>query len=112
MQKAKRIVSMEKLPPEILDTMKTVYPGGFERNIMRVEYPSKGVVFVVPLETDDTTYLIKVNPDLIVDNKAADDDDDSGDDDTDYKVMDIEKDNDEDDDNENDEYGDDDDDDM
>lgn len=80
MQKAKKIISMEKLSPEILDTMRMVYPTGYERNIMRVNYPSKGIVFVVPLETEDTTYLIKVNPDIIVDNDLDDDDDDMTDD--------------------------------
>ncbi len=90
------IKSLENLSPELRKIFKKQYPDGFEDSIMRITNQKNEPIFVVPLNTDDTNYLIKIamvrnsdgEYDLDVENDEVDNDDDTGfgvdDDDADF----------------------------
>ena len=85
------IKSLEKLTPELKKMLKKRYPDGFEDDIMRIKNAKNEPIFVVPLDTDDTNYLIKIavvknsdgEYDIDVDEEPVENDDDS-----DYSVDD------------------------
>ena len=54
------IKSLEKLSPELKQLLRKEYPDGFEDCIMRINNHKNEPIFVVPLNTDDTNYLIKI----------------------------------------------------
>ena len=60
MEKKKVIKSLENLSPEHKSLLKAQYPDGFEEDLIRLQTPKKEPRFVVPLETDDTTILVKI----------------------------------------------------
>ncbi|MCA6078623.1 hypothetical protein [Fulvivirga sedimenti] len=78
------IKSLENLSPELRKIFKKQYPDGFEDSIMRITNQKNEPIFVVPLNTDDTNYLIKIamvrnsdgEYDLDVENDEIDNDDD------------------------------------
>ena len=57
----KRIIkSLENLTNELRDLMKRQYPTGYDASITRIKNAKNEPIFVFPLETDDSVYLIKV----------------------------------------------------
>jgi hypothetical protein len=57
----KRIIkSLESLPENLRDLMRDQYPNGYEASITRISNAKKEPIFVFPLETDDSVYLVKV----------------------------------------------------
>ena len=57
----KRVIkSLETLPDELRDLIKKQHPDGFESSISRIMNAKKEPIFVFPLETDDSLYLVKV----------------------------------------------------
>lgn len=100
--KRNAIISMEKLPNELLHTFRETYPYGYSDHVQKVVKPSGEVMYVVRFETNEVTYAVKVNPfrnikkddDLspdLADNYSGDDDDmDSSDIDVDYDVDELE----------------------
>ncbi len=57
----KRVIkSLDNLSEELKDLLKDQYPNGYEASITRIVTPKKEPIFVFPLETDDSIYLIKV----------------------------------------------------
>jgi hypothetical protein len=57
----KRIIkSLENLGEDLLDLLKKQYPTGYEGSITRITNAKKEPIFVFPLETDDSIYLVKV----------------------------------------------------
>ncbi len=89
------IKSLENLTPELKKMLKKRYPDGFEENIMRITNAKNEPIFVVPLETEDTNYLIKIavvknsdgEYDLDVEEEPVDSEDDpdfGADDDVDF----------------------------
>ncbi|MEQ8424908.1 MAG: hypothetical protein RIA63_09360 [Cyclobacteriaceae bacterium] len=57
----KRIIkSLDTLPDNLKDLVKRQYPNGFETNISRIMNAKKEPIFVFPLETEDSVYLVKV----------------------------------------------------
>lgn len=86
----KRIIkSLDTLPEDLKDLVKRQYPNGFESSISRIINAKKEPIFVFPLETDDSVYLVKVpatkNSDggYDVDSGERDEFDNDGDDDFD-----------------------------
>ena len=55
------IVSYKNLRPEILQLMKVTYPDGYLNNLMKIDKGIGEAIYVVPVETDDTHYLVKVD---------------------------------------------------
>ena len=58
--KKKLIVSYKNLSEELLELFKEAYPEGYKDYIQKTIKPNGDPIFVVPLETDDTTYMIKI----------------------------------------------------
>lgn len=57
----KRIIkSLDNLTDDLKELLKDQYPAGYEGSITRITNAKKEPIFVFPLETEDTTYLIKV----------------------------------------------------
>lgn len=60
MDKKRIIKKFEQLPPEVLQLVKQEYPDGFEDNLITFANPKGEIELALPLETDDTYYLIKM----------------------------------------------------
>lgn len=57
----KRIIkSLDTLSEDLRDLVRKQYPNGFESNISRIMNAKKEPIFVFPLETTDSVYLVKV----------------------------------------------------
>lgn len=66
------IVSYKSLSADLLELLKEKYPDGYVDYIQRFEKPNGETIFVVPLETADTVYMIKF--DVKIDTTYTDDD--------------------------------------
>ncbi|MBL3657813.1 hypothetical protein [Fulvivirga sediminis] len=84
MEKKRVIKSLENLDSDLKTLLKKRYPDGFENSLMRLTNAKNEPFFVVPLETSDTMYLVKI---AVTRNSEGeydldvDDDTDGGDDD-------------------------------
>lgn len=57
----KRVIkSLDTLPDNLKDLIKKQHPNGFESSISRIMNAKKEPIFVFPLETEDSVYLVKV----------------------------------------------------
>jgi hypothetical protein len=57
----KRVIkSLDTLSEELRELMHEQYPNGYESSITRITNAKKEPIFVFPLETDDSVYLVKV----------------------------------------------------
>ena len=77
----KRIVtSIHNLTAEQQEEVKTLYPRGFSEVMTRIDKPNGDFFYVVPYETDEVSYLVKI--DVKIDDASDDniDDDFYGDD--------------------------------
>ena len=81
----KRVIkSLETLSEELKELIKKQHPNGFESSISRIMNAKKEPIFVFPLETDDSLYLVKVpatknsSGGYDVDSGEQDDEDDDG----------------------------------
>jgi len=60
MDKNRVIRSLEKLDKPLKNQLRDEYPDGFEGYLVRLTNAKNEPFFCVPLETDDTNFLIKV----------------------------------------------------
>ena len=75
--KKKRLVtSFHNLSPEQQNEVKTLYPQGFADVMMRIDKPDGTFFYVVPFETADTYYLVKI--DVKIDDATEETDDGGG----------------------------------
>ncbi|MEY3405908.1 MAG: hypothetical protein ACO263_04050 [Cyclobacteriaceae bacterium] len=58
--KKKIIKSLDNLSEDLQALIQKQYPNGYESSLTRISTPKKEPIFVFPLETDDTTYLVKI----------------------------------------------------
>jgi hypothetical protein len=57
----KRIIkSLDNLSDDLRDLMHDQYPNGYEASITRISNAKNEPIFVFPLETEDSVYLVKV----------------------------------------------------
>ena len=57
----KRVIkSLESLTEDLKELLREQYPNGYESSITRITNAKKEPIFVFPLETDDSVYLVKV----------------------------------------------------
>ena len=84
----KRIIkSLDNLSEELRNLLKKQYPLGYENSISRIKNAKNEPIFVFPLETEDTVFLIKVpvtknsQGDYDVDSRKDPEDDHSEEDD-------------------------------
>ncbi len=68
------IVSYKNLSEELKQRFKEAYPEGYSDYLQRFEKPNGDTIFVVPMETEDTVYMIKF--DVKIDTTITDADDD------------------------------------
>lgn len=71
--KKRLVVSFNNLSLDLQEQVKALYPLGYTDAMMRIDKPNGDFFFAVPFETDDTSYLVKI--DVKIDEAGADDDD-------------------------------------
>ncbi len=71
--KKRVVVSYVNLSPELKELLKTRYPHGFENNMIRVDKGQGEFFYGVVLETEDTSYFVKLA--VKIDDPSDDDDD-------------------------------------
>lgn len=70
----KRIVtSFHNLPAELQEAVKEFYPLGFTDAMMRIDKPNGDFFYAVPYETEEVSYLVKI--DVKIDDKVHEEDD-------------------------------------
>lgn len=80
--KKRVIISYANLSPELLEDFKSVYPHGYGEALIRIDKPSGDFFYVVPFETEEISYLVKVDvkidtkPEEELDKDYYDDDND------------------------------------
>jgi len=60
MEKKRIIKSYEKLSPDLQELLKQQYPYGFSNKLIRLNNARNETFFAVPLDTEDATYMVKV----------------------------------------------------
>ncbi|MBR6830621.1 MAG: hypothetical protein IKM58_00875 [Tidjanibacter sp.] len=60
-QKRRSVISFHNLPIEIQEAVKEKYPLGYTDYMIRVDKPSGDFFYAVPFETDEVSYLVKVD---------------------------------------------------
>ena len=68
--KKRLVTSIHNLSTEQLAEVKALYPLGFNEVMQRIDKPDGSFFYVVPYETEDTYYLVKI--DVKVDDGAED----------------------------------------
>ena len=74
MDKKRLIVSMDKLPEGVAEAIKKKYPGGYADYVFKVPKGSNDFFYAITVDTQDASYLVKVNVkiDSVVDNEEKD----------------------------------------
>lgn len=72
MNKKKVIISYHNLPPKVMEAFKEKYMYGYSEFISKITKPNNDVIYVVPLDTEDASYMVKI--DVKVDSKMTDED--------------------------------------
>lgn len=76
MDKKKLVISYKNLTPELLALVKKKYPFGYQDHVIKVTKPNNEFFYAITLDTEDASYLIKVN--VKIDTKPKDEDDEKG----------------------------------
>lgn len=84
-KKRRLVTSFHNLTPEQQAEVKALYPLGFTDVMMRIDKPDGSFFYVVPYETEETYYLVKI--DVKVDD-GSDNEEDSYYDEDDLKGAD------------------------
>ncbi len=72
--KKRLVTSYNNLTTEQQEAVKTLYPRGFAEVMTRIDKPNGDFFYVVPYETDEVSYLVKI--DVKIDDSTDDVDDD------------------------------------
>lgn len=72
--KKRLVTSYNNLTTEQQEAVKTLYPRGFAEVMTRIDKPNGDFFYVVPYETDEVSYLVKI--DVKIDDSSDDVDDD------------------------------------
>lgn len=68
--KKKVIVHINNVTPEVLEAIHEKYPDGYQGHIFKVTKPNNDFFYAITVDTEDTSYLIKV--DVKIDNVPND----------------------------------------
>ena len=71
--KKRLVASFNNLPLDLQEAVKAFYPIGFADAMIRVDKPNGDFFYAVPYETDDISYLVKI--DVKIDDVSDEDDD-------------------------------------
>ena len=72
--KKRLVTSYNNLAAEQQEEVKALYPRGFAEVMTRIDKPNGDFFYVVPYETDEVSYLVKI--DVKIDDSTDDVDDD------------------------------------
>lgn len=72
--KKRLVTSYNNLTTEQQEEVKALYPRGFAEVMTRIDKPNGDFFYVVPYETDEVSYLVKI--DVKIDDSSDDVDDD------------------------------------
>ena len=70
--KKRVIISYENLSEELKELFKEEYPEGYGGSMQKIIKPNGEPIFVVPLETEESSYMVKFE--VMIDSKVSDDD--------------------------------------
>ena len=68
--KKRLVTSFNNLPLELQQEVKALYPKGFSEVMQRIDKPNGDFFYVVPFETEEISYLVKI--DVKIDDSADD----------------------------------------
>ena len=71
--KKRLVVSFNNLPLELQKELKALYPAGYYDVMMRIDKPNGDFFYAVPFETEEVSYLVKI--DVKIDDLSDEDDD-------------------------------------
>jgi hypothetical protein len=71
--KKRLVTSFNNLPLELQEAVKAAYPLGYTDYMMRIDKPNGDFFFAVNFETEEVSYLVKI--DVKIDDITDDDDD-------------------------------------
>ena len=71
--KKRLVVSFNNLPVELQEQLRAEYPAGYSDVMMRIDKPNGDFFYAVPFETEEVSYLVKI--DVKIDDATDDDDD-------------------------------------
>ena len=71
--KKRVVVSYKNLSPELQEEIKKQYPNGYTDSMLRVDKGPGDFFYAIMLETEEVSYLVKV--DVQVDDQVEDEDD-------------------------------------
>lgn len=70
--KKRLVVSFNNLPAELQEQVKAMYPLGYSDVMMRIDKPNGDFFYAVPFETEEVSYLVKI--DVRIDDVSEEDD--------------------------------------
>ena len=59
--KKKSVISFNNLPLELQEAVKAAYPNGYSDSMIRVDKPNGDFFFAVTFETEEVSYLVKID---------------------------------------------------
>ena len=71
--KKRLVVSLKNVTPELQEEVKAAYPLGFSDYMIRIEKPNGEFFFAVPFETEEISYLVKI--DVKIDDMSGEEED-------------------------------------
>ena len=71
--KKRLVVSFKNMTPELQEEVKAAYPLGFSDYMIRIEKPNGEFFFAVPFETEEISYLVKI--DVKIDDMSGEEED-------------------------------------
>ena len=71
--KKRLVVSLKNMTPELQEEVKAAYPAGFADFMMRIPKPNGEFFFAVPFETEEISYLVKI--DVKIDDASTEEED-------------------------------------
>ena len=74
MEKKRVIISLNNLPPGVLEALRTKYPLGYNNFVKKVKTGNESFFYGITVDTDDASYLIKVP--VKIDQKGGKEDED------------------------------------
>ncbi len=70
MERKKLVINYKNLSPELIALVKLKYPYGYQNHVIKVTKPNNDFFHAITLDTEDASYLIKVN--VKIDTKPKD----------------------------------------
>ena len=71
--KKRLVTSFNNLAPELQEAVKAAYPLGYTDFMMRIDKPNGDFFFAIPFETEEISYLVKI--DVKIDDMSGEEED-------------------------------------